>query len=910
MATQILSPGVFVEDHDQSYISQGISSIGGAVIGPTLKGPAMEPVTCSTWSEFVQIFGDTQGTTYVPYMAKEYLRQGGTLTVIRTLHDDQYKCKNLAALSAKVNDSYTSSYTKTIYSASGDNTTSQAGITYYDTITKQPVTITYENTSSSVSSSTEITTDTYTFQPSSSVSASITTYWGIVTQQQTKTLVNNDYKTIAYFHPGQIIVENDNYYTAVSGGYAGTTCSIVDATSGMFTITFQGDFDTDQDTYGSRAKQANTTSPLTFTCSLNNVDDRALNKQFSRIPTSTTNPIYTPVLFDTAINNIYALIVEGYGLKDVKITLGEYDSYDTYSEAITPWIIAQTSTTTDSVPLFRFHTLADGLYSNYEVKVAISNIKAAGTVAGSDYGSFTVQLRANDQTKLQTLGSPYSYNDTDMRPYVLETYTDVNLDPNSANYIGRLIGDSYSTFANGKITHHGNYSNKSSYVYVEIDDNVENNINSPELVPFGFESLYCPVPSDIANTLPSASYVTDQLVNGSYNKRKCYGFNFDFTNSDNINYLCALPSDSTKSKGKNTNFLLSTITENADASNVTTTHTIDLTSQTNINSRNFIVPFQGGFDGVQPNRRCAMGKDISATNTMGYNLKNSSAKDYSVYTNALDILSNTDEFDINMLVLPGVFQDVHSSIIDYAANMCIDRGDTFFVYDATTLTKSIADIISIVSTIDNNFAATYYPWVKIMDANTNKPLWVPPSVVIPGVLAFNDRVAAEWYAPAGLNRGGLSQVIDTYTRLTQGERDTLYENRINPIANFPGQGPTCWGQKTLQAKPSALDRINVRRLLIKVEKYIASTSRYLIFEQNTTQLQKQFVNMVTPYLDGIKQQNGINDFRVLCDSTNNTPDITERNILYCQLWIKPTLTAEFIKLNFTITKQDATFSEQ
>jgi hypothetical protein len=394
-----------------------------------------------------------------------------------------------------------------------------------------------------------------------------------------------------------------------------------------------------------------------------------------------------------------------------------------------------------------------------------------------------------------------------------------------------------------------------------------------------------------------------------YNKRRYFGFDFDFAGTDNSNYL--RPLTGTTSTGSNVKFLLSNFNQEAGA-NFPTPSTaysgaIDLSSNTSVDTRKFVVPFQGGFDGAQPFKLVLAGSSISATNTQGYNLASISSRDYSVYTNAIDTVSNPDEIDINMLVLPGVIQTLHPAVIDYAYNMCTDRADTFFVFDPVGLTDNIATAVGSVQTIDNNYSATYYPWVKILDTAINKPVWVPPTVVIPGVLAFNDRVSAEWYAPAGLNRGGLTSVIDAYTRLTQSERDTLYDGRINPIATFPGVGVCVWGQKTLQAKPSALDRINVRRLLIAVKKYIASSTKYLVFEQNTAATRNRFLNIVNPYLESVQQRQGLYAFRVVMDETNNTPDVIDRNIMVGQLFLQPTKTAEFIILDFNILPTGATF---
>ena len=241
--------------------------------------------------------------------------------------------------------------------------------------------------------------------------------------------------------------------------------------------------------------------------------------------------------------------------------------------------------------------------------------------------------------------------------------------------------------------------------------------------------------------------------------------------------------------------------------------------------------------------------------------------------------------------------------------MVKDRGDAFFIFDPAQWSDGISAATSAVSSVDTNYAATYYPWVKVLDDSVNLPTWVPPSVVIPGVIAQNDRIAHEWFAPAGLNRGGLSNVLEAKTRLTHAERDLLYEDRINPIASFPGQGVVVFGQKTLQGKPSALDRINVRRLLIRLRKFIASSSRFLVFEQNTSATRNKFLSIVNPFLNSVQQNSGLSAFKVVMDESNNTPDVVDRNQLVGQIFIQPTRTAEFIVLDFVIQPTGAAFPE-
>jgi phage tail sheath protein FI len=261
-----------------------------------------------------------------------------------------------------------------------------------------------------------------------------------------------------------------------------------------------------------------------------------------------------------------------------------------------------------------------------------------------------------------------------------------------------------------------------------------------------------------------------------------------------------------------------------------------------------------------------------------------------------------------MLVTPGIVRSLHPSIVTKGIDICEDRQDCFYIADFVDYNATITGVTEAANAVDTNYAATYYPWVKTIDTNTNKLITVPPSVLMPAVFAANDRLAAEWFAPAGLNRGGISGAVSVLNRLTHSERDTLYENKVNPIAAFPGQGIVAFGQKTLQDKASALDRINVRRLLITLKKFIASTSRFLVFEQNTATTRARFLNTVNPYLEAVQQRQGLYAFRVVMDESNNTPDVIDRNILAGQIFLQPAKTAEFIVIDFNILPTGASFN--
>ena len=319
--------------------------------------------------------------------------------------------------------------------------------------------------------------------------------------------------------------------------------------------------------------------------------------------------------------------------------------------------------------------------------------------------------------------------------------------------------------------------------------------------------------------------------------------------------------------------------------------------------------FQGGNDGVKQTDANLFYGDTVADNWQGFDLTSGEKTGSESFLNALNLLSNDDEYDINMLILPGVSNDDASHLVSKAIDVAESRQDTFVLTDPVSYGHNIASAVSAAETYDSNYAAMYWPWVQVNEPQIGRNVWVPPSAVMAGVIAFNDKVAHEWFAPAGLNRGGIDTAIQAERKLTHGNRDTLYDANVNPLATFPGEGVCAWGQKTLQKKSSALDRVNVRRLLIRVKKFIASSSRFLVFEQNNSATRTRFLNIANPFLERVQQQSGLTAFKVVMDDTNNTPDLVDRNILYGQIFLQPTRTAEFIVLDFTIQPSGATFPE-
>ena len=610
------------------------------------------------------------------------------------------------------------------------------------------------------------------------------------------------------------------------------------------------------------------------------------------------------------------------------LTPSTADSEFSLRQAETPWITSQTvspwrgtsgTAVATKFDLFKVHTLGDGTAENTRFKVEISNVKLAATVPGSDYGSFTLTLR--------------DYSDTDKRPKILEIFQNLSMDPNSANFVARRIGDRYNyiTFA-GKIVEFGTYATLSKYIRIEMTTDTY----PVSAVPYGFRAFATPINSNYSNFLPPMRYTkasTYSEAPGRYASGVMMGdvpvgaddelsalYPTSSTgvgcDRDNSQYFSPLPDfGSNDSTGESEDFDLETnySSSGVTAGNGVPSYYVAADEVTNVKKRKFVLGMQGGFDGQWPAVPINIGSDIIAGNTQGLNCTNINSAGSVAYKQCVAALGNADEFDINLIVTPGIFSSLHSYVTNLVVDMCEARGDCFYIMDNVVFPASnqstglIDAAVAQAETYDSNYVATYYPWVKILDTNLNRIVGVPPSVVIPSVFAANDSVAAEWFAPAGLNRGGIQQAVQVYDRLTHQERDTLYEGRVNPIAAFPGQGICVWGQKTLQVKPSALDRINVRRLLIALKKFIASSSKFLVFEQNVAVTRNKFLAIVNPYLESVQQRSGLYAFQVVMDERNNTPDLVDRNILYGQIYLQPSKTAEYIILDFNILPTGAAF---
>lgn len=306
--------------------------------------------------------------------------------------------------------------------------------------------------------------------------------------------------------------------------------------------------------------------------------------------------------------------------------------------------------------------------------------------------------------------------------------------------------------------------------------------------------------------------------------------------------------------------------------------------------------------------RCDGGQNTASTNVSDADIQS-----------AYELYEDAEVVDVNILIDSGKSTTVQQKLI----TICEARKDCIAVLDvprSLVLNNSGQEATDMrdfrlgqhaTYNLNENtsYAALYGQWLEIYDKWNGRYRWIPGSGHVAGIFANTDDVSDPWFAPAGLNRGIITNIRKLAFNPNQGKRDIMYKNGINPVVSFAGQGKVVWGQKTMLDKSSAFNRVNVRRLFIILEKSIATAVKYFLFEPNDTFTRLQLINMIEPFLRDVKSRRGIYDFLVVCDSSNNTPERIDRNELWCDIYIKPTRAAEFIVLNFIATKTGASFTE-
>jgi len=647
---------------------------------------------------------------------------------------------------------------------------------------------------------------------------------------------------------------------------------------------------------------------------------------------------------------------------------------------------------TDTEKLFKLHALDSGDQANRDYKVSITDIKVPSDNFNK-FGSFTVQIR--------------KAHDTDGNPVVLEQYIGCSLDPTSAGYIGRKIGDRYFTYdeTNKRLVEHGDNDLRSNIVRVEVSALVSDG-GAEGLNPYGVfgptvpkthqwiattaASIVAAGSGSAGNCLPSASLVprdalgwghqATQMISGSsvlwpftaniewptsrlrtsssegslvLPSKACFGYQsvikdvrrFDQTNLDLLRgQPSTLDPAALDADGSKRQYSWVFTLDDVEQSGADTTHSAWVSgsraaqrSWTSISGSSFVLtgsgagfkkftsPMFGGFDGFDVTEQ-----DPLRNSYMPSNASEANNSSFCSLKKAVNIIADPDFLEYDVACMPGI---TNTSLTSQLVTACEERADAIAIIDVPggykpphersggeTDAATLGDVESTVTTLkdmnlNSSYGCAFYPWVKVRDNVANSILYVPPSVVALGTFSSSQRKSAVWFAPAGFTRGGLSEgsaglpVIGVRQRLTSDERDRLYDANVNPIASFPAEGIVIFGQKTLQVTPSALDRINVRRMLIFVKKEISRIASRILFDQNVQETWDRFKGQVEPFLQGVQAGLGVTDFRIILDDTTTTPDLVDRNILYAKIFLKPARAIEFIALDFIVTRSGASFDD-
>tara|TARA_R110002020_G_scaffold392053_2_gene602395 strand:- start:1286 stop:4228 length:2943 start_codon:yes stop_codon:yes gene_type:complete len=974
---KFVSPGVFINEIDNSFVPKSADAIGPVVVGRAPRGIAMEPVKVSSYSEFVQNFGDTvagggsgdvyrdgnyQSPMYGIYAAKAFLRSNvAPLTYVRVLgHQDT---NNDGTDAAKAGWKTDQSLSPTL-----------EGGAYGLFIVPS---------SSMVNLLTEVGyTTAGTTPPTASLAAVFYADSGSVKLKgahATTGSVGTDVNPLNIVHKNGTLVESD-----ASGNFKIQIAS--KAATGSFSISL------DDNAQNYIRKVLNTNPQLTT----------GYNEFYpsSSIESYWLGETYDQETRDTVSNNFSQKMIGFIGViaKSGSTSSTLADLKGTASrEATAGWFVGQDlGEATDFHPqdkaqkLFRLRGRGHGEWLNKNAKVMITSIRQSNN-STTDYGTFSVVIRA--------------MSDSDNAIQVIERFDNCTLDPSSPNFLARKIGDKFKKFSvtERRIKEYGEYPNNSKFVYVEMNSDVEAGATDALLLPFGYYGP--PKISDIPaiDVGPAGTPATDGVLANKYLITAGTGMDGIFSQAlsastfvvgANRHVKLRYPdirlrlsssdgglSDVTKASfgisttrtAATNRFDLSTkmvnrLLENGVGDNYDPTvsasagidgfayiMTLDdvvrpsTTSATvfyRSGSRNdessvtaggtyktlldlgydsFTAPFWGGFDGFDiklPDPLYNKGMTASSNNennSIFYSLKR-----------AIDSVADPEQVDMNLLAAPGV---TNNSLTEHMIDVCESRADAMALIDlpdvylpsheiyysdkssrVATTPQAAATALS-DRKIDSSYGATFYPWVQTRDDNTSQLVWVPPTVAMMGVLASSERKSQLWFAPAGFNRGGLSDgaagipVTNVTEKLTSKERDTLYDAGINPIASFPSTGIVVFGQKTLQETSSALDRINVRRLVIYLKKQISIISSSILFEQNVQTTWNRFKGLVEPFLANVKSNFGIADYRLILDDSTTTPDLVDQNILYAKIMVKPARSIEFIAIDFVIASTGASFDD-
>ena len=941
-----VSPGVFTSEKDLTFVTRqvGVTSLG--LVGETPKGPAFEPVFISNYDEFISYYGGLnpekfKGTGFqkyeLNYIAKSYLTQTNQLYVSRILGVSGYRSGNAWSITLDsaedpntVGQIYSSGYTTLLtYSASTGGT---------------PVSVTFSN---------PYLTLLYNDNQIDDLFSGI----GLLGTGGTISLDSPKYfKSGCNFSGATFDMTVTSTGSGATAGYVtGTTSGTVVTYSAtcltdidgavIATLRSRGDYNGNEElifdvTGSTDTSMTNTTDIVndpyaSFTINGTSSNGNAFSYDVSmdrtkknflpRVFGSSTQDketelwveeIYTNVLDDLVAKGKVRGLDTSFVRIGSTITNNLNDYLEQWKSAASPWVLSElkgTGTGATLQRLFRFVTISDGNAANEDVKFSIINIRP-------DDKTFDLLIR--------------QFNDTDANPNVVEKFSNLSLDSTATGFIARKIG-----------TTDGEYPLRSKYIMVELYDSQD-----PDLAnhfPAGFEGVLnrTYIGSNRTALAPKIEYKTEYTDFNTSKLRKTYlGLNTDIgVDQDFFDYKGKNAVNNGVFTGKTDGFHLDV---NADGSTVdlgvesyipslqvgTAAFTTDSAlvggPYEKIASRKFTFTSFGGWDGWDEYRTQRTNDDrytktgskgsIGLTNGTFSTFitsegDNGITSDYYAYLDGIYTFNNPEAVNINVFATPGIDLRDNISLIENAVDVIeTDRADSLYIIttpdtddDGVAITPDEAVDIVEDSGIDSNYSATYWPWLQMNDTENNRYVWLPPTLEVVRNIALTDNVAFPWFAAAGLNRG-TTNAIKARVKLKLDDRDDLYEGRINPMATFSDVGVVIFGNKTLQVKETALNRINVRRLLLQARKLISAVSIRLLFEQNDDVVRNQFLSLVNPILDNIRKERGLTDFRVVLD---DTPESIDRNELNGRIFIKPTRSLEFISIEFNITNTGASFDD-
>jgi hypothetical protein len=929
-----VSPGVYTSEKDLSFVTRqvGVTTLG--LVGETVKGPAFQPIFVSNYDEFQAFFGGTNATRIpdngapkyeLPYVAKSYLSQSNQLYISRILGLSGYDAGY--------------AYGITIDAALDPSTVVQTGTNSYSPLITWSISQSATSITSIVSADPLIQSlynngdldQDLAFLSQLTLGDTGTTASIPVTYEKTGSVFNGVSFNLFVdaIGTGSTADELTGTTTGDTVYYSGTSYSDVENML-VALLRSRGQYDGAETlllevtgtsvAFGTSVTGAETdplgTFQLTGTSYVQGAFDYTLS--FDR----TKKSYITRVLGSTAQDNNTALYVEELyqdmlddyitddKVRGINLNLVDYsrefEDYQTsYAAAETPYLVSEVRGN-KVLRLFKFITISDGNTANKEFKISITNIKP-------DDKEFDIQVRA--------------YGDTDAKPVILERFSRCTMNPTSNNYVARKVG-----------TTDGEYAAKSNYVLIEMDDTAD----TSDAFPAGFMGF--PMRDYQANgkTGTTSPVLLYKETYGEFEKkRKAYlglsditGIDqdfFDYKGVDTSGDVWTARTDGFHLDIEASGVTIDGITEplsfatgNAEFK---TDLGIDGTDYEKIYARKFTFAPYGGFDGWDIYRTRRTNTDnflingskgilgLTAGNFSSYALSNGDAgitSDYYAYLEGIWTFRNPESVNINVFATPGIDTFDNTNLVEEAIEMVEqDRADSLYVV-TTPDTDSAGDVLDpeevseiLEDQFDSNYTATYWPWIQINDAENNVLIWVPPTRDVVRNIALTDNIAFPWFAVAGVNRGDVD-AIKARKKLTLQDRDDLYAGRINPVATFSSEGIKIWGNKTLQIKESALDRINVRRLLLQARKLVSAVSIRLLFEQNDDIVRQQFLSLVNPILDNIRAERGLTDFRVVLD---DDPEAIDRNELCGRIFIKPTRALEFICVEFNILPTGASFDD-